>query len=87
MKLLKLLMYAVIVGVAITLVTGLLQNTPEMLVGAVWYGYPLAWLVRMVVAPQYNPWVVRPLRLVTDAVFWIVIATIVLFGYTQIRKK
>ncbi len=73
-------------GIVITLLTGLLENTPEMLVGAVWYGYPLAWLVRMVVAPEYNPWVVRPLRLVADLVFWLMIAEIILLTYTKMRK-
>lgn len=87
MKLLKLLVLATISGIVITLLTGLLENTPEMLVGAVWYGYPLAWLVRMVVAPQYFPWVVRPLRLIADIVFWAVIAAIILFAYTKTKKK
>jgi len=87
MKPLKLLVLAAIGGIVITLLTGLLENTPQMLVGAVWYGYPLAWLVRMVVAPQYFPWVVRPLRLIADIVFWAVIVAIVLFAYTKTKKK
>ncbi|MGA8904064.1 MAG: hypothetical protein WB661_03555 [Candidatus Bathyarchaeia archaeon] len=87
MKPLKLLVLAAIGGIVITLLTGLLENTPEMLVGAVWYGYPLAWLVRMVVAPQYFPWVVRPLRLIADIVFWAVIVAIILFAFTKTRKK
>ncbi|MGD0177416.1 MAG: hypothetical protein ABSC50_11390 [Candidatus Bathyarchaeia archaeon] len=87
MKPLKLLVLAAIGGIVITLLTGLLENTPEMLVGAVWYGYPLAWLVRMVVAPQYFPWVVRPLSLIADIVFWAVIVAIVLFAYTKTKKK
>lgn len=87
MKPLKLLILAVIGGVVITLLTGLLENTPEMLVGAVWFGYPLAWLVRMVVAPEYFPWVVRPLRVAADIVFWIIIVAIILFTYTKLRKK
>jgi hypothetical protein len=87
MKPLKLLVLAVIGGIVITLLTGLLANTPEMLVGAVWYGYPLAWLVQMIVAPQYFPWVVRPLRLIADIVFWAVIVAIVIFAYTKTQKK
>ncbi len=86
MKPLKLLIFAAIGGIIITLITGLLENTPEMLVGAVWYGYPLVWLVRMVVAPEYNPWVVRPLRLIADILFWAIIAAIVLFAYMRMRK-
>jgi len=87
MKPLKLLVLAAIGGIVVTLLTGLLENTPEMLVGAVWYGYPLAWLVRMVVAPQYFPWVLRPLRLIADLVFWAVIVAIVLLAYTKTKKK
>jgi hypothetical protein len=87
MKLIKLLLLAAIAGVLITLLTGLIENTPEMLVGAVWYGYPLAWLVKMIVAPQYFPWAVRPLRLIADLVFWAVVVAIILFVYTKVKKK
>lgn len=87
MKPLKLLVLAAIGGIVITLATGLLENMPGMLVGAVWYGYPLAWLIRMIVAPQYFPWVVRPLRLIADIVSWAVIVAIVVFAYTRMQKK
>ena len=78
---------ALISGVAITLLTGLAKNTPTMLVGAVWYGCPLAWLVRMIVAPQYLPWVVQPFQLIADVVFWSVIIAVALLGYAKISKK
>jgi hypothetical protein len=87
LKLSKLLLFSVVGGIAIALVTGLFDNTPEMLVGAAWYGYPLAWLVRRVVSPEYFPWVVRPLRLVGDIVFWGVLVAIALVAYTKIRKQ
>jgi hypothetical protein len=83
----KNLIIAIVVGVVITLVTGLLDHTPSGLMGASWYGYPLAWLVQMVVAPQYFPWVVRPLRLIADLVFWIVIVWIILFAIAKVKKK
>jgi hypothetical protein len=79
--------YAVVVGVVITLLTGLIGNTPEMLVGAVYYGYPLAWLEMMVVAPQYFTWVVRPLRLILDIVVWTVLVWVILFLVSRARKK
>lgn len=85
MKSLKVLALAVVGGIAVTLVTGLLENTPEMLVGAVWYGYPLGWLIRIVV-PGF-PYVVRPLRLLLDIFFWTVLVGIILFAYTKIRNK
>jgi hypothetical protein len=81
------LIIAIVVGVVITLVTGLVDHTPSGLMGASWYGYPLAWLVQMVVAPQYFPWVVRPLRLIVDLVFWIVIVWIILFAISKVKKK
>ena len=83
----KNLIIAVVVGVVITLATGLLDHTPSGLMGASWSGYPLAWLVQMVVAPQYNPWVVRPLRLTADIVFWIVIIWVILFAVSKVKKK
>jgi len=83
----KMAVLAVVIGVAITLLTGLVENTPAMLMGAVWYGFPFAWLVRMVVAPQYNPWVVQPLRLIADIVAWTVVAWVILFVVTRSRKK
>lgn len=74
MKMVKTVVLAVAIGIVITLLTGLIDHTPEGLMGAAWYGFPLAWLVRMVVAPQYNPYVVRPLRLVADIVAWTIVA-------------
>ena len=84
---LKILIFAVIGGVLITLLTGLINHTPEMLVGAVYYGYPFAWLEMMVIAPQYLPWVVRPVRLVLDIVVWAVVLWVVLFVLFKARKK
>jgi hypothetical protein len=83
----KLLIFAIIGGIVITLITGLINNTPEMLMGAVYYGYPLAWLEMLVVAPQYFPWHVRPLRLIIDIVVWAVIVWVILFAISKARKK
>ena len=84
---LKTVVLALVGGIVITLLTGLADHTPEMLVGAVYYGYPFAWLEMMVVAPQYFPWVVRPVRLVLDIVVWAVIVWIILFVFSKARKK
>jgi len=83
----KTLVFAVIGGIVITLLTGLANHTPEMLVGAVYYGYPFAWLEMLVIAPQYFPWVVRPLRLVLDIVVWAIVVWIILFAVSKARKK
>jgi len=83
----KMVIFAVIGGIIITLVTGLFNNTPEMLMGAVYYGFPFAWLEMMVVAPQYFPWVVRPLRLILDIVIWTVVVWVILFAVSKAKKK
>jgi hypothetical protein len=83
----KMVICAVVAGVVITLLTGLIGNTPEMLVGAVYYGYPFAWLEMLVVAPQYFPWVVRPVRLILDIVVWTVVVWVVLFVVSKAKKK
>jgi len=83
----KMVVYAVVAGVVITLLTGLIGHTPEMLVGAVYSGYPFAWLEMMVVAPQYFPWVVRPIRLILDIVVWAVVVWVILFAVSKAKKK
>jgi uncharacterized membrane protein len=75
---LKKVLMALVGGIAITLVTGLIPNTPSMLVGAAWYGYPLAWLIRMVVAPEYFPWKVEIVGLIADVVVWTLIVLVIL---------
>jgi hypothetical protein len=87
LKTIGMLIFVAISGIAITLPTGLLPNTPEMLVGAQWNGYPLAWLVQQLGNPAYpTVYNLRPLRLIADIAFWAVIAAIALFVYTKIRK-
>ena len=84
---LKTLIFAIIGGVVITLITGLINTTPSMLVGAVWYGLPFPWLIMYVVAPQYFPWHVRPLRFVLDIVTWAIVVWVILFVISKLRKK
>ena len=83
----KTLMFALIGGIVITLATGLINNTPAMMVGAVRYGFPFAWLVMYVVAPQYFPWHVRPVRLVLDIIVWAIVVWVILFVVSKLRKK
>ncbi|MBS7651351.1 MAG: hypothetical protein QXN62_08690 [Candidatus Bathyarchaeia archaeon] len=83
---LKTPIYAVFCGVALTLLTGLFSNTPPGLVGAVWYGYPLPWLFRMIIAPQYFPWRVDTLNLVADIILWSIIVGIAILILKYTRK-
>ena len=77
---------SVIGGVILTLLTGLISNTPPMFVGATHYGYPLAWLVQLVLAPEYFPWQVNVLNLIVDIVIWIIIVGIIATVLTRRRK-
>ncbi len=74
-------------AVAVTLFTGILNSTPYMLTGATWYGYPIAWVRRLVIAPQYNPWRFDPSGFVIDIAFWFVIAAIILFVTKRKNRK
>jgi hypothetical protein len=82
----KRLVVSIIGGVIITLLTGLFSSTPQMLVGAEWYGFPFAWLIRMVVAPEYNPWRVEYLNFIADIVVWSVILLVIVFIVDKVRK-
>ena len=83
----KTVIYSVIGGVVVTLLTGLISNTPSMLVGAMHYGYPLAWLTRLVLAPEYFPWRVNAPNLVVDLVIWIIIVGMAVTVLTRRRTK
>ena len=83
----KILVSAIVGGLVITLLTGLINSTPQMLVGAVWYGYPMAWLFQMIVAPIYFPWAVSAVNLAIDAIFWSIIVGIALLILHGLRKR
>ncbi|HVC58243.1 MAG TPA: hypothetical protein VND15_02085 [Candidatus Acidoferrales bacterium] len=70
---------AVIGGVIIALLTGLANTTPGGgFVGASWYGWPVSWLYKLVIAPQYNPWKVQWGNLIIDIIVWIVVVAVVM---------
>jgi hypothetical protein len=75
----RIVIFSVFGGVLITVLTGLVSSTPPMLVGAMWYGYPLAWLFRLVISPEYFPWRVDVAGLLGDVVVWSVVVAVVLF--------
>ena len=80
------LLVSVFGGEIITLLTGLFSNTPQMLVGAEHYGFPLAWLIRMIVAPEYNPWRIEFVNFLADVVVWSVILLVIVFIVEKVRK-
>ena len=84
----KVLVGSVLGGVLVTLLSGLFPNTPEMLVGAEHFGFPLPWLIRIVypgsplaVPPEYYG------NLVVDIVIWTIVVGIVLFIVTRRKTK
>jgi hypothetical protein len=74
----KILTVSGILSAVVTLGSGFLRVTPNGLVGASWYGYPMGWLIRLVIAPQYNPWKVLSANLVMDLIFWFVIFAVII---------
>jgi hypothetical protein len=80
------LLVSIFGGEIITLLTGLFSSTPQMLVGAQWYGFPLAWLIRMIVAPEYNPWKVEFLNFIGDIIVWSVVLFVIVFIADKVRK-
>jgi hypothetical protein len=89
MKELKSILASIVIAVSVTLFTGAINSTPTLLLGAAWYGYPITWIRRLVIAPQYNPWRVDLPGLAIDLVFWFVITAVILFAvrYTKNRNK
>ena len=85
MNAMKITILSVIGGVVITLLTGLVSNMPAPLLGAEHYGYPLPWLFRLILAPEYFPWRVDVMAFVVDVVVWIIVIGVVLFVWTKIK--
>jgi len=55
-------------GVVLTLLTGIVPL--RTLLGGTGYGFPLPWLIRQVLAPEYSPWRVNWLDLAVDLLVW-----------------
>ena len=82
----RIIIGSIVGGVALTLLTGLVSNTPPMWVGAILYGYPLPWLTRMIVAPQYYPWRMETANLLVDIIVWTLVIGALLFILTRAKK-
>ena len=81
---LKKLIYAVVIGAVITAATGLIDMTPAGLVGARWFGVPLAYRYLLVTFPPATNWDFTNLAI--DFVIWIVAVFIVLWLLGRIWK-
>ena len=82
----KTLVWPALGGVVVALPTGLVSNMPPMWLGATLYGYPLAWLSRLVLAPEYVPWRIDWANLIIDVVVWTVMIGLAMFILTRIKK-
>ena len=63
-------------GVILTLATGLVPT--EVLMGATDYGFPLSWLIRLTLPPEFNPWRIKIANLIIDAAFWTAVALLII---------
>lgn len=81
----KIVGLAIIVGLVITLITGIINTTPSGLLGATWYGWPFAWRIVPVVpnpVATYRIW-----QFIGDFIIWFVVAFVILFLAKKLRKK
>jgi hypothetical protein len=83
MKLALAIGISIVVGILVTLATGLYNSTPNI-VGATWYGLPLAWLY-VIVYPG-NPWSIDWVNFAVDFVLWFIVALAVILLLTR-RKR
>jgi hypothetical protein len=83
----KYVIKSAIAGAVITLATGLVTSTPGQLLGAAWYGWPVTWIRKLVLAPQYNPWVVDWYGLAIDFVFWFIVSWLVIYIICALAQK
>jgi len=72
-------------GVVLTLITGIVRL--RTLPGGEHYGFPAAWLVRRVLAPEYFPWRVSWLGLVVDLIVWTALVFVTLVLYDRFSRR
>jgi len=82
---LRLFLGALVCGVTVSLVTGIIENPPDAfsIIGARYYGYPLVWRVTMTLQPD-DLWFSN---LMVDIIFWIVISFAALVATQLISER
>ena len=73
----KTLLMSLLRGTGITLITGLVPR--KTLLGATHYGWPIAWLIRIVSSSQHNPWRILPIWFVLDIAVWSLFAFLLVY--------
>lgn len=86
MKTMNLAIISIVIGIIIAALTGLVNTTPN-LVGATWYGWPLAWMYNLVTYPPATTF--NFVNLIVDIIVWAIIAAIVLYlaSWATMKKK
>jgi hypothetical protein len=77
---------AVAGGIVITLATGVINATPNGLLGSAWYGLPFSWMRRLVISPMYNPWKANLVGLLGDIIVWTIVVAIVMMIVNRVKK-
>jgi cytochrome b561 len=80
----KIVVSAVIIGIVITLITGIINTTPSGLVGASWYGWPFAWRIIPVVPNPEASYDIA--EFIGDWVVWSIVAFVVMFILCKLKK-
>lgn len=81
----KLAGFAILGGIALTLLTGLIPF--RSLLGAVHYGVPVPWLIRRIVAPEYFPWSIHGAGLAIDIVVWTLVVFVLMTLYDRLAAR
>lgn len=81
----KKVVYCLIIGLVITLITGVINSTPSGLLGATWYGLPAAWRFVLVTDPPVTHYNVA--SFIVDWIFWFVIAHIFMYIWKKGKAK
>ena len=71
------ILLSIIGGIVITLLTAFIPL--QSLLGATHFGFPLAWRIQLVLAPQYNPSRINITNFIIDIVIWSLIVGIAIF--------
>lgn len=69
-------------GILVTLLTGLIPS--RTLLGAVHYGYPMPWVIRLALGPDQFPWRVNPAGLLVDLIAWTLLVFVFLAIYDRL---
>jgi len=86
MKTSRLIIGAIVGGIIITLLTGVIDVTPVGLIGSTHYGFPLAWrfvCVGCLGQPSNYEWA----NFVVDFIVWTVVVAIIVLIVAKARKK